>query len=182
MPLFWFHSPDVRQGQQKDVKGVLQFVQDSNQRLHYRAFSNRDQGFAVEKTGVVEVDGPEIDIWGKMEWKFRVPEYFTQAKEEDRFLPPSIKPGKETEMDRGRFPPAICFRLRVGGTSKEFWVMKESSKTVEVEKRVFTVAFKQKEKQLPFEIKLERAEQTVDPGTRAAATYTSFVRLYDKEL
>src|SRR4029078_9883264 len=43
----------------------------------------------------------------------------------------------------------------------------------------FKVTYAMRQRDLGFRLKLLRAEQTVDPGTNKAATYTSFVQLTD---
>ncbi|MFT3882003.1 MAG: cytochrome c biogenesis protein ResB [Gemmatales bacterium] len=44
----------------------------------------------------------------------------------------------------------------------------------------FLVTFGNKLEQLSFALELTRAESQLDPGTNRAATYTSFVKLYDE--
>ncbi len=187
LPLFWFHTPDVRQGRQGgqgqlEVKGVLQFVQVPGGALWFRSFSRREDGaFGLEKRDRVAALNTDTDIWGRMQWKFRVVEHLPEAVEEERYMPAPVAAGKDTEEDNFRYPAVIRCKLSTAKNAKEFWLQRDSSRIVDVDGREFTIAYRTKEMNLGFELKLERAEQTVDPGTRAAATYTSYVQLFDKE-
>jgi hypothetical protein len=179
-PCFWLHPPDMRWGQ-PEVRGVLQFIQGEDQKLYYRSFANRDQGFDVESAGTVAEKEDPIPIWSKMQWKFRILEYLPHAREEERYLPVYLPPGKESEEDKVRYLGAIQCRLTAGKDTYEFWVGQLTSRPVTVGGNHYTVQFTNKRKNLGFQIKLERAEQTVDPGTRAAASYSSYVQLFDRE-
>lgn len=183
-PWFWYHGPDVRRGNE-GTKGVLQFIESTGEKLYYRSFSSLPAGgFGVESSGAVKV-GSSYPIWPKMKWSFRVPEYLPRAEEKVRFLPLAVAPGKDTDDDRMRHPSAVLCRLTMPGQDKarEFWVQQgQGSQAVEIGGRRLRVSYSLKFKDLGFEILLERAEQTVDPGTRAPASFSSYIRLYDKEL
>jgi hypothetical protein len=182
LPLLWLHAPDPRRGQER-LRGVLQFVQTDAGALYYRSFVTRDNKAVLEKAGPTAVGNAPVAIWDKMAWKFRVQEHLKNAVREARYTPAPVPPGKATEEDRMLYRPAILCKLSVEGKSQEFWVPYQSQPApVEVGGREFGVQFTIKQKALGFEIKLERAEQTVDPGTRTPASYSSFVQLSDPDL
>jgi ResB-like family len=187
LPLFWFHSPHPgRQedagGKQQFASGVLQFVQTEAGALHYRSFITRNNRPVLEKAGPVSVGESPVAIWDRMQWKFRVQEHLTNAVAEPRYTPAPVFPGKETEEDKMRYQAAIKCRIAIGKDAREFWVpFPSQSPIIDVAGRRFSVQYTYKQIPLKFEIKLERAEQTVDPGTRAPASYSSYVQLFDPE-
>src|SRR5262249_4890570 len=62
----------------------------------------------------------------------------------------------------------------------EFWVALNSKPTVaKVGDRNYDVSYNFVKRPLDFEIKLLRAEETVDGGTQQPASYTSYVQLSD---
>jgi hypothetical protein len=181
LPLFLLHAPDPRRGDDK-VSGVLQFVQTDRGSLYYRSFVARDGKAVLEKAGPTGVGNAPVAVWDRMAWKFRVLEHLPQAVAEARYTPAPVSPGKATEEDLMLYRAAILCRLSAGGKSEEFWVPYQSRPAeVEVGGRAFAVQFTYKQQPLKFELRLERAEQTVDPGTRAPASYSSYVQLFDAE-
>jgi hypothetical protein len=180
--LYWYHPPDMRWGNER-LKGVLDFVLGSDGKLYYREFAGREKDgkaeFVCASSGRAE-QGQDQAIWTKMNFRFRVGEFLPHAVEQARYLPIDAVPGKESEADKMRATPAIQFRLTdKAGTKQDFWVGMGRGETVQVGTRQYQIRFGQKQLPLGFELKLERAEQTVDPGTRAAATYSSFVEVMD---
>jgi hypothetical protein len=185
--LFWYHPPDLRWGD-KNLRGVLDLVQVEEGRLYYREFANHEQDgkaeFARASSGRAEL-GREYPVFTKMNFRFRVSDYLPKAVKRDRYVPIDAIPGKENKEDKMQATPAIHFRLTgtdIGGKKdvREFWVgLGRGGETVQTGKRQYEIRFTSKTKPLGFELKLERAEQTVDPGTRAPATYTSFVEVSD---
>ena len=181
MPTFWYHPADVRWGNDR-YRGVLQFVQGDDGRLYFRSFKHQDQGFGKETSGEVSANRKENPIWGKMQFSFRVLEHLPDATKKERYFPVNLVPGKETEEDKLRYPEVILCRVSDGKDTKEIWVGKSmGARRVLVNGKTYAIEYTIKQIKLPFTIKLERAEQTVDPGTRAAASYTSFVQLFDQE-
>ena len=66
---------------------------------------------------------------------------------------------------------------------REFWVGQEQGpRIIEAGGEPYLIHYNPKVKELGFELKLERAEQPVDPGTQTPAGYTSYVQLTDKKL
>jgi hypothetical protein len=182
----WLHPPDYRYGMGKQVRGVLSFVVTDNGKLYYRCFGSAGkEGFSLETAGEVFTDGGTQPIWKGMKdmnFAFGVSQCLPNAVNEDRFVPELQRPG----LERQDLPPAIRCRLAVerpkGGKSlKEFWVSKTDSgfTPVSVGQDDFAVGFNTKGRELPFKIKLLRAESKVDNGTQMPATYTSFVQLFD---
>jgi hypothetical protein len=178
LPLFWLHVPDVRFGQ-KEVRGALQLVRVGKE-VYYRSFTHQDQGFLLEKAGKA-TPREEISIWARMEGRFRLMTDLPHASAEPHYVPAPVAPGKATDEDKARYQAAAHCRLTVGGSSREVWISHQGSRSVDVAGRRFRIDYDIKRKDLGFEIKLERAEQTVDPGTRSPASYTSYVQLFDAE-
>jgi hypothetical protein len=92
-----------------------------------------------------------------------------------------VTPGKETQDEKNHFKAAIHFRLTDGKDKQDYWLRRNSRRKVDFKGRAFEITFGDKTKNLGFTVKLVRAEQQVDPGTRAAASYTSWVEVYDKD-
>ncbi len=176
----WYHPPDYRYGRE-GVRGVLQFVQTKEDRkLYYRSFNSKVGGFNFESAGEVKKN-PEAEypIWSGMNWKFRVLEQLPEAVQEDRYTYRELKQNEKPGEDG---TAVLRCRLVVGGRpGQEFWLAQDGPKTVAVDGSHYRLEYGMKAKNLPFSIKLERAESTVDPGTQQAATYTSYVQLTDKE-
>lgn len=182
LPWLWYHAPSAAGSRDGGTRGVLQFMYGSGgEPLYYRSFVKRDSDFVLDRSGRVNVaEHEEYPIWDKMAWNFRILEYLPQATARERYLPVNIAPGKETEEDKMLYPSAILCRLTSGAEKKEFWVQKDQgTEQVTLAGNLYSVRYTFKQVDLGFKIKLERAEQTVDPGTGAAASYTSYVQLYD---
>jgi hypothetical protein len=180
LPLFWYHAADPRGGL-PSVAGVIHFVQTPGQQLYYRSFSRKGEAFALEKRGPLEASA-EVPVLDRMQWTLRLVEHLPQATDEPRYTPAPVAPGKPPRGADRLYTPAVLCRLSAGGEHTDFWLGQGQRRPfVGVGKRYFTVAFTTKLKDLGFEIKLERAEQTVDPGTRAPASYSSYVQVFDPE-
>jgi hypothetical protein len=183
LPLCWYHPPDYRYGD-KDLKGQVQIVLGDDNQLYYRSFHRREGNneFVRENAGAVELQSA-YPIWGRMGFRLRVLEYLPKAEPRERYLPADIAAGKETQDDRESYPTAIQCRLTTPSAAEPevFWVSFGQGLRKTVGKRAFQVDFVQKAQPLGFELKLDRAEQTVDPGTQSAATYSSYVRIFDPE-
>jgi hypothetical protein len=176
----WYEGPDFQFGNDKR-KGVLQIVQGPDGKLYYRSFNEREGGFGLETTGTISPGADYTPFWDRMKGRLRVLEYLPNAQRQDKFIAANVTPGKETNDEKLMYSAAIQCRISDGKNKKEFWVPHGRPVTAQVGARTFEVALGVKRKDLGFTIKLERAEQTVDPGTRAPASYTSYVLLYDKE-
>lgn len=186
-PYVFYHAADFSGGQ-RELRGVLQFVyDDSGENLFYRAFVRREtedkkQEMVLDGAGEVDTKSrTSYPLWGKMQWSFSVLEYLPKAIAKTRYLSVNINPGSETEEDKIKYPSAIYCRLTTGGSNKEFYIQKESARTITVGDDVYKVRYTYKEHELPFQLKLEKAESTKDPGTNAPATYASYVQLFDNE-
>jgi hypothetical protein len=180
----WYHPPDYRWGDNR-LRGLLDFVQGDDGRLYYRSFHSQNQGFEFEHSGEAQKSKDGTSIWKGMNWKFQVVEYLPDAVREDQWVPVDYRPGIERESD----PAALRCRLRKGGKkSDEFWVVRkevESSKIpmtpVKLGNDEYRIGMRMKTDELPFQIKLLRAEETKDPSSGQSATYASYVQLTDKE-
>jgi hypothetical protein len=184
-PQVWYHPPDYRYGRD-GVRGVLQFVLGGDGKLYYRSFStSKTGGFNFELSGEVRLGTANHPIWSGMAWKFRVPEFLPHATIKERYVPVHVQLGKD--QPGGNLPGAILCRLTVdrGRASEEFWLgqqlnFKPRSVIKTVGGQHFALTFNMKTKDLGFDIKLERAEDTKDPGTHQSATFTSYVQVSDK--
>ena len=179
-PLVWYHAPDEKYAEGKP-RGLLQLVATAKSKLYYRSFSSAS-GTArhFEHAGEAVPGGDAYLIWGGMGFKFRVAQFLPTAVAEPWYVPEDARPGLEDPQMRLR--PALRCRLTVGKQSKEFWVAhtEKSITPVEVGGRAFGIGFNDQKMQLGFDVKLLRAEQTVDPGTDQPASYTSYVQISDK--
>lgn len=187
LPLFWFHVPDVTFGKER-VMGVLEFALSTDGKIHYRSFSRDKGNFALEKSGLADaVTRDAYPIWGRMGWKFRVLEYFPHAEAKDIYTPVGIAQGKETKEDMQRFPNAVRCRLTTrdvdtGKTvDREFWLEERTRRTIALGGAHYEITYTSKYKNLDFEVALDRAQTTVDPGTMSPASYSSNVRVFDKK-
>lgn len=180
-PLFWYHAPDVFQGNTRLI-GVLQFVDVPGEGLYYRAINRRDGKPNIDSAGPVR-RGAEVPVWKKeMGWRFTLLEHLENARPDERYTPGEVKPGKmPADDDRTVYTPAILCRLSADKEHNDFWLPLQGTREVQTGKRGYKVQFDYKYKELGFSIKLLRAETTFDPGTRAKATFTSWVQIFDKE-
>ena len=194
-PLLWYHPPDWKFGN-GDLKGSLHFVATDTDKLYYRSFSSKTGPMRLEYSGPIESGGEEYPIWEAMKFKLQVRKFLPQALEQLHYAPVSVRPGLErhesfdplfrvircelTATKPSRSGPAKTFR-------KEFQLREDSSQLVELQGEVdgvpfrdsYRIGFAMRHEELPFELKLVRAEQQVDPGSNSPATYTSFVQLTD---
>jgi hypothetical protein len=175
--LLWYHPPDFKCGMD-NPRGLLQFVLGDDGRLYYRSFTGAD--FVRELSGSAMPGGDFVPFWQKMGGKFRIPEFLPSATRQDRYYAAPVTPGKETQDEKNQYKAAIHFRITDGKDKYEGWLRRSTRRKVDFKGRTFEVTFGDKNKNLGFTIKLARAEQQVDPGTRAPATYTSWVEVYDK--
>jgi hypothetical protein len=196
-PLVWYHPPDVRAGA-AELRGLLQFVVDERDRLHYRSYTEGGGAFRLESSGPVEVGGEAIDIWKGMKWKFQVVELLPRATEEVRFIPVAARPGLDRKDGSDALAPMISCRLTLNKTSKagrsqtftrDFQLTEGSTRIVRLSGTLdgvpfteeFQIEYSFQRTRLDFQLRLQRFEMQVDRGTNKPATYTSFVQLFDRE-
>jgi hypothetical protein len=178
----WYHAPDPRYGD-VNVRGVLQFVSVDDSRLAYRSFHSAGLGgFRFEGAGEAKPGDEDIKVWQGMDWRLEVVDFLPGATEKVQYVPEVHRPG----LERQDLTAAVRCKLTADHhghkESKEFWLGKsEDGEVVSVAGQQFKVSFNVLTRELPFEIKLLRAESLQEKGTQMAATYTSYVQLYDKE-
>jgi len=176
----WYHPPDYRYGN-KELRALLQLAKDDQGKLYFRSFHTDRMGtFVFEKSGEAVKGNEAYDIWTGMNWKFRVADYLPQAMPEDNYVPVDLRPGSEREG----FTPAIRCKITVPGKKPEEVPIAQTVggfTPVKIDDKTLEIGYHVKTEDLGFSLKLLRAEQTNDPGTQSAATYTSFVQLFDKE-
>lgn len=173
----WYHPPDYRYG--KDLKGLIEFAAGDDGRLYFRSFSSSaGQGFGVESSGEVVAGGAAQPVWQAMKGELRVLEYLPRAARRPRFVPEDAPPGLENE----RYVAAIRCRLeRAGSPAEEFWLGQgRASHEVAVGPRHLEIGYAPLTRPLGFEVRLLRAEQTVDAGTQQAASFSSYVQVSDR--
>jgi hypothetical protein len=183
----WYHPPDITFGNY-EAKSFLHLALDRSGNCFYRSFST-GKGFAAEgpagamtfeRSGSISPkDARATPLWDAMNWSLRLVEFLPTAERGIRWVPENRRAG----LEKMGLLAAVRCKVTVGGKSAEVWVPKTDSSfsRVTVGGEEVQVAFRGKREKLPFTIHLERAEQTVDPGTTQAATYTSYVRLTDEE-
>jgi hypothetical protein len=181
--LYWYHPPDVRLGR-SSLKGLMQLVVSEGNKLFYRSFTksdkNGDKGaLTKESSGKLTPGEDFVDVFKRMEGRVRVPEFLPSASQQPHYVAANVTPGKETDTDKEHYPPALQAELSDGMDKTTFWLPFGERRTVELKGRRFTIAFSPKTMKLGFDIKLQRALTTVDPGTRMPATYSSWVQVFD---
>ena len=158
---------------------MLQFAVGEGGQLYYRSFTSSSTGytgFGLEKSGPVAAGPESHPIWKGMNWEFQVKEYLPKAIAEPRLVPEDARPGLETE----RFTPAIRCQFNGADKSDDFWLAQGGvPERVKVGKETYEVSYHRLTRPLDFDIKLLRAEQTVDAGTQQPASFTSYVQLTD---
>jgi hypothetical protein len=186
-PSFWFHPAEIAPDQGQPM-GVLQFVQGTGGKIYYRSFTRADKNnpkLSLETSGEVDLVGRhDHRILNRANGRFRVVEFLSHAKHKVRYEPVYMAPGKATEMDMQKYPSVIRCRITAPDQKQptEFWLPRGGIQSnLDVDKRVFRVAFTGKTRPLGFKVQLERAERTNDPGTGAPATYSSYVLLTDPQ-
>jgi hypothetical protein len=182
----WYHPPDYRYGN-KGIRGLLQFVERTdNGKLYYRSFNLHTGFFSLEESGLIKGDNEAHEIWSGMNWQFQVTDHLRRAVRKDHYVHENLKPG----VERPGYAPAVKVKLSVRGDSKEYWLQQTSSVLVPPDRlltparvgdREYDIGYSVQFRTLPFDLKLLRAEQTLDPGTHSPATYTSYVQLSDSE-
>jgi cytochrome c biogenesis protein ResB len=115
-----------------------------------------------------------------MKFQVQISEYLPRAVARPRYVPENLRPGLEPA---GGITPAARCLLTVGKDKKEFWVGQTDNGVTDVTVggESFRVGYNVRALDLGFEIKLLRAVETYDPGTQQKASYTSFVKLTDKQ-
>jgi hypothetical protein len=200
LPAVWYHAPDVRYGYDGmkqgglRVKSLLQFVQDYDGKLYYRDYLEENGKMKLEESGPAPATGVEQKIWETHAGNFIIEEYLPHAKPcLQRVVPIAKRPGLLDEES----PPSVLCRLTMTekdaqgkpvSFSKEQWVSLRKPAQFDMNGQVegitfrepFVVSFDFKKERLGFSLELTRAESQLDPGTNRAATYTSFVKLFDE--
>jgi hypothetical protein len=176
--VMWYHPPDFRFGRGESLKGLLQFAQTEDGQLYYRAFNSKIGPYGFELSGAVKGGKETHPVWSGMNWRFQVIEHLPRAVYRPRFVPINARPGLDKRED---LAATIRGRVTTPKGSKEFWVAQgRPGRVVSVsETEHFLIEFGIKTEELPFTIKLLRAEQTNDPGTQSAASYSSYVQITD---
>lgn len=201
LPAVYYHPPDLRygyDGSQKDkphLKMMLQFVQTTDKKLYYRSLLDQENKLVLESAGPTPATGLTRSIWDKHAASFLIEEHLPHAKTcPQRVEPVSMRPGLVSQD----FPAALLCRVTLykkstngerKGYSVERWVPMQQTVQVEITGKhdgepfsePIELRYNYKVMKLGFDIELSRAESQIDPGSNRAATYTSFVKLYDQD-
>jgi hypothetical protein len=112
-----------------------------------------------------------------MRWQFDVREYLPRATARPRFVPQDARPG----LQSAELTPALrCQLVSAGEKSEEFWLGQGvGANRIGVGKDSYDISYHVRTMPLDFEIKLLRAEQTVDAASQQAATFSSYVQVTD---
>lgn len=202
LPAVWYHAPDVRYGYDgkapmaPHVKTMMQFVQSSDKKLYYRTLLEQEGKMVLEDGAEAPSEGISRKIWERQVGSFLIEEYLPHAKPcSQRVIPVTKRPGLVSEEN----PAALLCRLTLNvkdsngaikTISKERWVALGRTARFDLSGMVggervsepMQLTYYYKTMQLGFDIELSRAEAQVDPGTNRPATYTSFVKLYDRDM
>ncbi|MCS6977089.1 MAG: hypothetical protein NZM31_08805 [Gemmatales bacterium] len=147
----WYHPPDPHYGDE-NLRGVLQWAADAEGRLWLRSWSTR--GWEGVQ-GPLQV-GDVCRVWAGMQGRVRLVEYLPWAVPEPWFEPAS-EAGSETVS-------ALRCRLRRGSQQTEFWLGQGENETTAVllGSEAFRVAYGPLWRDLPFTVRLVRAEQRME--------------------
>lgn len=208
LPAVWYHPPDYRYGYDEasatmnrpHLQMLLQFVQTTDNKLYYRTMMEVNGKMQLEAAGPVAGTGIPRTIWDSQAGSFLVEEYLPHAKPcFQRVIPVAQRPGLVSQTN----PSAVKCRLTLTKTTsegerktfvKELWVPRHMVQedpprvtfTGTIDGKPFAETFRLtytfKSISLGFDIELCRAESQLDPGTNRAATFTSFVKVYDPGL
>jgi hypothetical protein len=106
--------------------------------------------------------------WGDM--KFTLVDLFPQAFLEFGFEPQALQRQQTSR-------PAIHYRIATAAESKEGWLGWDGSSTVRLGERYFSLAYGEKQWDLPFTLKLEKFHIGMNPGTNQPASFESLVQV-----
>ncbi len=175
-----FHQPQPAISlEDSGIRGVLQFVTDSDSQLHYRTFAgSTDEGLEFEQSGKIKLDQP-TPIWHNKNWQLRVATFLPRAERRPHYVAVTRRLGQEDESA----PPAIRCRLWKHDASTEFWLGRtaDSLTAVKLGADEYFAGYNASRHYLDFDLTLLRAEQTLDHGSTQPASQTSYVLLSDQE-
>lgn len=202
LPAAWYHPPDLRYGNDgtSDVahKYLLQFLQTTDNKLYYRSLVERNGVVVVEDGGAAPPAGVEQRIWETQAGNFIITEHLPFAKKcIQRVVPVAMRPGLLSPAN----PSALLCRLTLTQRdsknqphtfTKELWVPQsfgssavtfDFSGTLDGQpfEKSITLSYVFGSIDLGFDLELCRAESLQDPGTDQAATFTSYVKVYEHD-
>lgn len=196
-PLLWLHPPDWRFGAKQQL-GALHFAAAEGGRLLYRSFSSKTGVISLENSGEAKPGAEELPIWGGMGFRLQVRKYLPRASsslDQPNYHPVAVRPGLESRSADLLSPVLRCVltaeRRNATGQletlQKTFMLRQESTRRVTLEGQLdgkpfrdsYSIGFHMRQLDLPFEVRLVRAEQQVDRGSGSPATFTSFVQVTD---
>jgi hypothetical protein len=154
------------------VLGVLQFASGVDGRLAYRTFTRTGDTLTIEKQGEARPGDHWAPIWAGMGFRMRIVQFLPRAAMGPLFIPVDQKPAREEEAQ-----PAIRCRLWRKGQPLDFWLGKTDGGMTPVGE--LGIGYNSTLRKLGFELRLLRAEQTMDPGSKMPASQSSRVWLRD---
>jgi len=160
---------------QEGAKGAsLEFTQSSDdKKLFYRVFNR--EGI---RSGIGEVMPGKAIATGWMNLQFSVLEWIPSA-----FKKESVEYLDRVASGDGQLPSAIYLEFWKGHEKEtSFWLGEGAGKNTWLGGKSFLVRFGRRAMELPFGLELLKFKMTTDPGTQKAATYSSDVRVLDKQV
>jgi hypothetical protein len=202
LPAVWYHVPDLRYGydgstkERPQVRSLLQFVQTPDKKLYYRSFLEENGKLVLEGAAQAPAPGLSRSLWNKHAGSFVIEEHLPHAKPcSQRVEPVDLRPG----LDNPEFPAALLCRVTLykkasNGERKAYSIERWAPLRQKVQFELtgkhdgeefsepFELRYSHKLFPLGFDLELSRAESQIDPGSTRAATYTSFVKVFDMDL
>ncbi len=141
---------------------ILAILLKPEGRMSFR-IRHRDQ-WGPEKA--LLANQPEETGWADM--RFTLSEFLPQA------LPETVY--EEMPLPRHQSShPALHYRLATIAGTREGWLGFDGSSTARLGGRIFTLAYGEKQLELPFTLKLKKFHVGMNPGTSQPASYESLV-------
>lgn len=110
----------------------------------------------------------EAEKTGWADMRFTVMDFFPRA------LPETIYEAQPFEHQQTP-QPALHYRLASSAGTREGWLGFDGSSTVQLNGRFFTLAYGEKQLELPFSLKLHKFHIGMNPGTDEPASFESLV-------
>jgi len=167
--------------------GVVEVLGTPDTSLYYRVFGRSDTGRSEVRASGPLTLGKEVLAFGgnpnmPMTLTFRVEDFLPSGVEKEVCEPISLPKGK-----MGEGIPASLVEMTYQGETREFWIRRSPSleptyQRVSFPAGDFEISYDVDRKGLGFSLKLDDFDVGFDPGTDRDSSYTSKVRLSDKDM
>ncbi|MGA2616543.1 MAG: cytochrome c biogenesis protein ResB [Thermoguttaceae bacterium] len=163
---FWYHHPAVAAGP------GAQFLQTPDGKLYCRV----GLGGKYQMRGAVRA-GDEIELPGK--FRVLLLEHLPSARREVRYQP------AELAGEEGGLPDAaLCLEVTVGGQTQEVWLRRDDPEhgvqRLVTPEGPLAITCTYEYRPLGFSLELLKFQRGLNPGGMGEASFTSIVRLIDK--